>query len=183
MNRRTALKLMGMGAVAAATPVEAEVSDFLERNWREMASNYKFADWLRENVPLHYGAKIAVVGTPKSGRTNLLAMLLCHFATELSKVQGEGYKAAARDFLRMEFREATLNRDFHYGSCALQVTYTSDIVFVTRCLYDNQECKGEPIFDVFVAKNRWGEQGTLTFNIGRTSSYAVQTFVRHGRST
>jgi hypothetical protein len=176
MNRRTALKMMGLGAVAAATPVEAEVSDFLDRNWREMASNYKFADWLRENVPLQNCPKIAVVGRPKSGRTNLLTFLLMHYRREWEQVDGLGRTAANRDFQRIELHEAALNRDFNYGSDALGMTYKCDLVLVTRAVFDNEACAGQPIFDVVVAKNRWGEAGSLTFDIGRMPAHDVQRF-------
>lgn len=176
MNRRTVLKLIGLSVVAATAPAETEVNDFLDRHWQDMARNDKFAAWLSENVPLHYCPKIAVVGRPKSGRTNLQTFLLAHYRSEWERVEGIGRSAATRDFNRIELHEALLNRDFNYGSDALGMTYKCDLVLVTRAIFDNKDCVGQPHFDVHVAKNRWGEQSTLTFGIGRMPPHDVQRF-------
>lgn len=167
--------MIGLGAVTATASVGAEVDDFLDRNWADMVRNDEFADWLREYVPLQHCPRIIVVGKPKSGRTNLLTMLLAHYEEELKRIEATGrcFPAAKRDFSSIQLTEMTLSRDYAHDSVSYAVTEKADLILLTSVLHRRDHSK----FTVEVLKNRYGPQTEIVFKVGRMPSRAVQNFV------
>lgn len=165
MNRRNALKVMGLSVVAAAAAPLMSIENNVSRN-------DEFVAWLREYAPLSHRPRIVVAGMPKSGRTNLMTMLSMHYFNEMRMSPGADDNVTTDRFWNTQMTEVTFNRNFTYDSATMRAVWNADVVLLSR------HGAGEP-FNVSVVKNRWGAQDdNLVFCVDRMSPHDVQNFVR-----